>query len=106
MPKIDVSPTQVYDHLPHPVHVLRACEFQHMYTCITFRLLCEQLCSLNPSEDRLTFTVEWIMNAEGDILEEWFGRSIIRSCVKLAYEHAQSMLDSPKKVFFASTAII
>ena len=46
------------------------------------------------------------MNAEGEILEEWFGRSIIRSCVKLAYEHAQSMLDSPEKVFFASTAII
>ena len=44
------------------------------------------------------------MNAEGDILEEWFGRSIIRSCVKLAYEHAQSMLDMPKKVcFLAST---
>ena len=77
-----------------------------MYTCITFRLLCEQLCSLNPSEDRLTFTVEWIMNAEGDILEEWFGRSIIRSCVKLAYEHAQSMLDSPKKVFFLASPTI
>ena len=75
-------------------------------TFITFRLLCEQLCSLNPSEDRLTFTVEWIMNAEGDILEEWFGRSIIRSCVKLAYEHAQSMLDSPQKVFFLASPTI
>ena len=29
------------------------------------------------------------MSAEGEILSEWFGRSVIRSCVKLAYEHAQ-----------------
>lgn len=29
------------------------------------------------------------------ILSEWFGRTIIRSCTKLSYEHAQSMIESP-----------
>jgi exoribonuclease R len=29
------------------------------------------------------------------ILEEWFGRTVIRSCTKLSYEHAQSMIESP-----------
>lgn len=29
------------------------------------------------------------------ILGEWFGRTIIRSCTKLSYEHAQSMIESP-----------
>lgn len=29
------------------------------------RPLCEHLCSLNPGEDRLTFSVEWIMTEEG-----------------------------------------
>ncbi|KAK2108305.1 hypothetical protein P7K49_013470 [Saguinus oedipus] len=29
------------------------------------------------------------------ILDEWFGRTIIRSCTKLSYEHAQSMIESP-----------
>lgn len=29
------------------------------------------------------------------ILKEWFGRTIIRSCTKLSYEHAQSMIESP-----------
>ena len=41
--------------------------------------------------------VEWVMSESGDICEgdTWFGRSVINSCVKLAYEHAQEMLDNP-----------
>lgn len=35
------------------------------------------------------------------ILSEWFGRSVIRSCVKLSYDHAQSMIDAPDKMFSA-----
>ena len=63
------------------------------------RTLCEDLCSLNPSEDRLTFSVEWVLDADtGKVETAWFGRSVIRSCVKMAYEHAQDMLDNPAKV--------
>ncbi|KAL4221580.1 DIS3-like exonuclease 2 [Mactra antiquata] len=61
------------------------------------RLLCEQLCSLNPDEDRLTFSVEWIINEQGEIEDEWFGRSVIRSCVKLAYDHAQGFIEEPDR---------
>lgn len=35
------------------------------------------------------------------ILSEWFGRSVIRSCVKLSYDHAQSMIEAPDKMFSA-----
>lgn len=35
------------------------------------------------------------------ILDEWFGRSVIRSCVKLSYDHAQSMIEAPEKMFSA-----
>jgi len=59
------------------------------------RLLCEQLCSLNPSEDRLAFSVEWTLNSRGEVCSTWFGRSVIRPCVKLAYEHAQAVIDQP-----------
>ncbi|OWK58021.1 DIS3-like exonuclease 2 [Lonchura striata] len=62
------------------------------------RLLCEELCSLNPMQDRLTFSVIWKLTPEGKILEEWFGRTVICSCMKLSYDHAQSMIDSPGKV--------
>ncbi|XP_007941999.1 DIS3-like exonuclease 2 [Orycteropus afer afer] len=59
------------------------------------RLLCEELCSLNPMTDKLTFSVIWTLTPKGKILDEWFGRTIIRSCTKLSYEHAQSMIESP-----------
>ncbi|XP_076452005.1 DIS3-like exonuclease 2 [Babylonia areolata] len=61
------------------------------------RLLCEQLCSLNPDEDRLSFSVIWKITEEGQILEEWFGRTVIRSCVKLSYEHAQGFIMEPDR---------
>ncbi|XP_056421507.1 DIS3-like exonuclease 2 isoform X2 [Hyla sarda] len=62
------------------------------------RLLCEELCSLNPMADRLTFSVIWKITPQGKILEEWFGRSVICPCVKLSYDHAQSMIESPDKL--------
>ncbi|XP_015337034.1 DIS3-like exonuclease 2 isoform X1 [Marmota marmota marmota] len=61
------------------------------------RLLCEELCSLNPMTDKLTFSVIWTLTPKGKILKEWFGRTIIRSCTKLSYEHAQSMIESPSE---------
>ncbi|BDA45360.1 DIS3-like exonuclease 2 [Coccomyxa sp. Obi] len=57
------------------------------------RLLCEELCSLNPGVDRLTFSVIWEMTEEGKVLSQWAGRTVIRSCTKLAYEHAQAMIE-------------
>jgi exoribonuclease R len=41
-------------------------------------LLCEQLCSLNMGVDRYAFSVVWKLDKEGNILNEWFGRTIIR----------------------------
>ncbi|KAK7162556.1 hypothetical protein R3I93_006780 [Phoxinus phoxinus] len=65
------------------------------------RLLCEELCSLNPLTDRLTFSVIWKLSPEGKILSEWFGRTVICSCIKLSYDHAQSMIEAPNKHFSA-----
>ncbi|KAM6152350.1 DIS3-like exonuclease 2 [Erethizon dorsatum] len=59
------------------------------------RLLCEELCSLSPATDKLTFSVIWTLTSEAKILDEWFGQTIIRSCTKLSYEHAQSMIERP-----------
>lgn len=69
------------------------------FSCLTnhFRTLCEHLCSLNPGQDRLTFSVEWVLNPQAEIQSTWFGRSVIRSAVKMAYEHAQEMIDFPDK---------
>ena len=58
------------------------------------RLLCEDLCSLNPGVERLTFSAEWEMSAEGEVRSEWFGRGVIRSCAKLDYGTAQAVIDA------------
>ncbi|XP_074045758.1 DIS3-like exonuclease 2 isoform X4 [Macrotis lagotis] len=63
------------------------------------RLLCEELCSLNPMTDKLTFSVIWKLTPEGKILDEWFGRTVICSCTKLSYDHAQSMIEHPDRKF-------
>jgi DIS3-like exonuclease 2 len=65
------------------------------------RLLCEELCSLNPDQDRLTFSVVWTMTDQGQILGEWFGRSVIRSCAKLSYDHAQGFIEEPDREWTA-----
>jgi DIS3-like exonuclease 2 len=56
-------------------------------------LLCEQLCSLNPGVDRLAFSVIWELTPRGEIVRQWMGRTVITSCCKLAYGHAQAMID-------------
>ena len=61
------------------------------------RTLCEKLCSLNANEEKLTFSVVWIIDRNANIIEEWFGRTIIKSCIKLSYELAQDMIDDPNK---------
>ncbi|KAL3991038.1 RNB domain family protein [Acanthocheilonema viteae] len=66
------------------------------------QILCEQLCSLNPGVDRLTFSVVWKINDQGEIFDEWFGRTIIRSCCKLSYEHAQDFIAHPEKDLVSS----
>lgn len=58
------------------------------------RQLCEHLCSLNPGDDKLTYSVIWKIAPDGRIFEEWFGRTVIRSCTKLSYDHAQQMIES------------
>ena len=58
------------------------------------RQLCENLCSLVPGVDRLTFSVMFRVDKEGEVIgQPWYGRTVIRSCVKLAYGMAQMFLD-------------
>lgn len=55
--------------------------------------LSEQLCSLNPGSDKLTFSVIFQMTPEGKVLDTWFGKTIINSKVKLAYSNAQEVIE-------------
>lgn len=51
------------------------------------------LCSLRPNEDKLTFSAVFEMDKEGKIIKEWFGRTIIHSDRRFAYEDAQVYIE-------------
>lgn len=70
-----------------------------------YHMLPEQLCllcSLLPGQDKLAFSVIWEITQNGKILNTRFVRSIINSCAKLAYDHAQQVIDNPDKEFTAT----
>ena len=61
------------------------------------RRLCENLCSLNPGVDRCSYSVVFEFTPEGERAKEpWYGRGVIRSCAKLAYENAQVFIEEQK----------
>ncbi|KAL9245534.1 hypothetical protein vseg_019176 [Gypsophila vaccaria] len=56
-------------------------------------LLSENLGSLIPGVDRLTYSIFWDIDVSGTVLDRWVGRTVIRSCCKLSYEHAQNIVE-------------
>ncbi|KAJ9477524.1 Protein SSD1 [Pseudozyma hubeiensis] len=55
--------------------------------------LSEELCSLVPDVERLTFSAVFTMNKDAQVVNSWFGKSIINSCAKLAYADAQKVIE-------------
>ncbi|PRP67752.1 ribonuclease R [Nonlabens agnitus] len=59
-------------------------------------VLSNGVCSLNPHEDKLTFSAVFIMDDNGKVYKEWFGRTIIHSDQRFAYEEAQHIIETGK----------
>ncbi|MEK7593788.1 MAG: ribonuclease R [Patescibacteria group bacterium] len=58
------------------------------------------LCSLNPDEDKLTMSAVFVLDQNARVLEEWFGKTIIHSDKRFTYEEAQEILDNKKGEFY------
>jgi ribonuclease R len=56
--------------------------------------LSNELCSLRPNEDKLTFSAVFELDDEANIIKEWFGRTVINSDRRFAYEEAQAVIES------------
>ena len=52
------------------------------------------LCSLRPNEDKLCFSAVFELDHEANVIEQWFGRTIIHSDTRFSYEDAQEILES------------
>jgi len=57
-------------------------------------VLSNELCSLRPQEEKLTFSAVFIINETGKVINEWYGRTLIFSDYRFTYEEAQCMLDT------------
>ena len=52
------------------------------------------LCSLRPNEDKLCFSAIFEITTDGQILNEWFGRTVIHSDRRFSYEEAQEVIEN------------
>jgi ribonuclease R len=52
------------------------------------------VCSLRPNEDKLCFAAVLELDAEANVVTEWFGRTIIHSNTRFSYEQAQEVIET------------
>lgn len=52
------------------------------------------VCSLRPGEDKLCYSAVFEIDAEANVLSEWFGRTIIHSKRRFTYEEAQAVIET------------
>ncbi|TAH25414.1 MAG: ribonuclease R [Cytophagales bacterium] len=58
--------------------------------------LSNNICSLRPNEDRLTFSAVFELDDKAKIHSEWYGRTIIHSHRRFAYEEVQEIIETQK----------
>ncbi|MCB9201765.1 MAG: ribonuclease R [Flavobacteriales bacterium] len=56
-------------------------------------ILSNNVCSLRPNEDKLTFSAVFELDKNGKIHNQWFGRTVIHSDKRLTYEQAQEIIE-------------
>ena len=64
-------------------------------------ILSNDLCSLNPNEDKYTFSAIFHITKNAEVKNKWFGRTIIHSNKRFTYEEAQEILDKKEGLYFS-----
>jgi ribonuclease R len=52
-----------------------------------------ELCSLRPREDKLTFSAVFHISSKGEVKRHWLGKTLIHSNHRFAYEEVQEMIE-------------
>lgn len=52
------------------------------------------ICSLRPHEEKLCFSAVFELNFDAEVVNEWFGRTVIYSDRRFTYEKAQEIIDT------------
>jgi ribonuclease R len=62
-------------------------------------------CSLRPHEEKYTFSAVFQLNNKAEIVDSWFGRTVIYSDQRFAYEEAQAIIESKSDVIPAEVSL-
>jgi len=68
--------------------------------------LSNDLCSLRPNEDKLTFSAVFEIDPNGNVKSEWFGRTIIHSDKRFSYEDVQEIIENQEGEYLQEINIL
>ncbi|WP_298478295.1 ribonuclease R [uncultured Maribacter sp.] len=57
-------------------------------------ILSNNACSLRPNEEKYTFSAIFEIDKNSNVINEWFGRTVINSNERFAYEEAQHIIET------------
>lgn len=60
--------------------------------------LSNHVCSLRPNEDKLCYSAIFHIDADANVLDEWFGRTVIHSDKRFSYEEAQEIIENKEGI--------
>ena len=67
--------------------------------------LSNKICSLRPKEEKLTFSITFNVNDNGEIKNTWIGRTIIKSDHRFSYLEAQEMIETKNNFISAKNSL-
>lgn len=65
-----------------------------------------ELCSLRPHEDKLTFSCVFQVTARGEIKQYWIGRTVIHSNHRFTYEDVQAIIEQKEGLYSSEVLIL
>lgn len=68
-------------------------------------VLSNDACSLNPHEDKFTFSAVFEVSPKAEVVNQWFGRTVIYSDQRFAYEEAQYIIETKKDMIPAEISL-
>jgi len=68
-------------------------------------VLSNDACSLNPHEDKYTFSAIFHLNEKAEIIDQWFGRTVIHSDQRFSYEEAQHIIETNQAIIPAEISL-
>ncbi|ETB63602.1 TPA: ribonuclease R [Candidatus Nomurabacteria bacterium] len=69
-------------------------------------VLSNDLCSLKPDVERLTFSIIFEIDKNGKILKEWIDKTVIKSNKRFSYEEAQKSIENKDGIFHKELDIL